>query len=1010
MATYIPGITDYIPQTQPFKPDFNFLGNVLQVKQSKYDQNYKTLSERYGLLLNSPLARTDNIQKRDEFFRVIDQDIKKVSGLDLSLQQNVDSANKVFDSFLQNKDIVYDMAYTKKHQDQKEIGLGYKGTEGYWDEGMKYLDYKMQEFQNANKEDSMKMSPGEYVPRVDLQDQAKTYVMDMFGKSSAFGIEQIKYSEDGKYKITLKNGEMLSVPLQTLLKNAFGDDPNVKAMYQAKAYVDRKSFVEQNLSKFNGDANAAEDAYFNRIDYSVKESKYYNQQTQKLAEAIKAKKDIIEKAIKKYGSSGDDALAKAYSAAGIDVSSIDKTLDHSNEINKIADSIFQAGSDRGLKRQAVDAFYSNTLLDNEIIQSANNIARVTGSIDIKEDPYHLKYYEHTLKVNESLMDSSLRMKEAQFKFGLDDQLNFNKKLYDLSFDQISGGKGAAGASSVRGLATSPSNSPTLVKDFAGTSTGEEGSKEIEDNQKDMAKAAKSFLQSQNDYTSNYTNTLIDITKGTADNDASQIRVAKNSLANIWGVARKNEQGKIIGAGYDAESNSFFDERGNKISDPTKLITATNSLRLYTNATTVADENKNLPSHKSFIDFNGKQLKDQRSLSLSIYDVAHKTFAKNNEVIKNLNQSEELEDKIGWDTYFTADNQLKTKAQFTKDYIAAMQEYSPNSNVDADDAADKYEDNAEIYNKIYYNSPKGIESWYGTPEFQMLGGGKAAGNAFLYDANTKEPASDGSRGLLGIYNDAINNGIFTYDNQTSVEDAEDEANPNAKLAMENWINDLKSGKISGKEAEAFNAQLYYMDTALSNSNYAGALVKFPQKWIDEHKGKKGESDTWADDEGLNKGVGVYFKKDGAKNPLTQTFKLKPYDILINHEPVILNDEKGGNITINKRSSDGTIEVHGNLIGYSGKGKEMESRPLYYKYTNDPGGENLVVGLKKLLESVSQTNQVYEANNFKKIFNPSELPDIKKMLEEAGGGGNTQPSFSDLFFQQVQANKKEFQNIR
>ena len=37
MATYLNGNQDYIPQIQPFKPDYNFLGNILQTKQGKYD-------------------------------------------------------------------------------------------------------------------------------------------------------------------------------------------------------------------------------------------------------------------------------------------------------------------------------------------------------------------------------------------------------------------------------------------------------------------------------------------------------------------------------------------------------------------------------------------------------------------------------------------------------------------------------------------------------------------------------------------------------------------------------------------------------------------------------------------------------------------------------------------------------------------------------------------------------------------------------------------------------------
>ena len=52
MATYIQGLTDYIPQIQPFKPDYNFLSNVLQTRQGKYDANYNQLSSVYTSLFN----------------------------------------------------------------------------------------------------------------------------------------------------------------------------------------------------------------------------------------------------------------------------------------------------------------------------------------------------------------------------------------------------------------------------------------------------------------------------------------------------------------------------------------------------------------------------------------------------------------------------------------------------------------------------------------------------------------------------------------------------------------------------------------------------------------------------------------------------------------------------------------------------------------------------------------------------------------------------------------------
>ena len=85
MATYIPQVQGYIPQYQPFKPDFNFYAGALQMKQSQYDSAHKQLSTLYTSLLNSPLTRDGNVQKRDDIFNMINQDIKKISSVDLSL-------------------------------------------------------------------------------------------------------------------------------------------------------------------------------------------------------------------------------------------------------------------------------------------------------------------------------------------------------------------------------------------------------------------------------------------------------------------------------------------------------------------------------------------------------------------------------------------------------------------------------------------------------------------------------------------------------------------------------------------------------------------------------------------------------------------------------------------------------------------------------------------------------------------------------------------------------------
>ena len=67
MATYLQGVTDYIPDYQPFQPDYNFYNNVLQAKQTQYDTNWKALNNVYSTLYNANLlgAGTENTSVYD---------------------------------------------------------------------------------------------------------------------------------------------------------------------------------------------------------------------------------------------------------------------------------------------------------------------------------------------------------------------------------------------------------------------------------------------------------------------------------------------------------------------------------------------------------------------------------------------------------------------------------------------------------------------------------------------------------------------------------------------------------------------------------------------------------------------------------------------------------------------------------------------------------------------------------------------------------------------------------
>ena len=143
MATYIQGVPAYVPQFQPYQPDLNFESNLMQMKQSQYDTNWKALNNVYGQYFYADLTRDPNLKKKEDIMKNIEFNLQRVAGLDLSLSQNTDQAMQVFKPFYEDNVLMKDMAWTKTKNAQRSYGLSLKNetdkakSKMYWNEGIK---------------------------------------------------------------------------------------------------------------------------------------------------------------------------------------------------------------------------------------------------------------------------------------------------------------------------------------------------------------------------------------------------------------------------------------------------------------------------------------------------------------------------------------------------------------------------------------------------------------------------------------------------------------------------------------------------------------------------------------------------------------------------------------------------------------------------------------------------------------------------------------------------------
>lgn len=965
MASYIPGLTDYIPQAQPFTPDYNFLGNVLQTKQSRYDSAHKQLNKMYGTLLYSPMLREDNIQQRDQFFKMIDQDIKKMSGLDLSLQQNVDAASNVFTSLYDNKNIVKDMTFTKQYQNQLSIAENYRNCldqekcgGGYWDVGVNALNYRAQEFKNASLDEAMGMQAPEYAPFINVTEKAVKYFSEL--KKSGFGVTNVSWSPDGKYIVTTKDGKNLQLPLEDLLQNQFGNDPKIQQMYQTQAYVQRKNYIMANKDRFGGDEGAAENEYVNSITNYINEVKQKAIQSMRNASETQDIKAAFEKKIKTEGTTGDDAVAEAWRMQDINYSEQIKKALFDDESAKIASAVETNSENKKAKASYVDALIARTMMGNDFKQASITIANLNvGETKVEADPYAKSYYDHSLRMTEKAKQHEYSMEEALFK----------AKLEMVS-------KEASGELKTRGPANTALNNGRFVEGVAGTSAASEKT--------DEAMEAFSYVKEQKTNTVSYANDYVErstefyrsIISGD-QYDSGQKTIAKKALKTIWGD------------NYDDKTNTF-NNKGNVV-DYNTLIGVT-PITNYNNAVNARKELNADGMYSVLFEKVLDPISAQYDNSKTLQDVSTEVFKKNNTNVKSFAVTSgyvEEDEKVAFNTLFDFNNNIRSKDEYVK-------MWSTTGGMDVEDAGELYDEMYQKYTYVYNSgNSMGVDKtdpakkvplvsaiFDGNKSFGMFAEGKSSGGGVQYAFDASAPASFGTRGLLTFAEDGLvsKGTLFSSAIVADQEEAE-EANDDYIQAMNSITSDIKSGAFDINDKERPFGTVTYLDLALSDPNYKAIHIDFAPSYIQKYRGTE-SSPGWGDNDYIkSNGITMYVPKKDLNNDFTQTFALKPYDIILNHRPVVLDKYKNaGNLTITKMN-DGRYNVTGELYDYSSGDKVV--KPAQNILSAEVGGHNLVTGYEQLLAQidVSNTNYRNKRNAGNLIYDPRALTPPRSIFEQS-----------------------------
>lgn len=248
MATYIPGIESYTPEYTSFEPDFKFAQAVLSTRQDRYDTNYKQLNDIYGSVIYADLSREDTRQQRDNFAEKLVPAIHKIADMDLSIGANVDAAKGVFNPFIENNLIQQDIFRTSKYKGELQRAQSLlnapnpEASKQYWQTGIEYMNYMMDDFINASPEEAIRKPLPEYVPNANLYDMALDYL-----KESGIEAEDFYFTKDKRFIIKQTNGDLIYDASYDRVKRALAQNGQVQRAYAADGYVRARKYAEQGV-------------------------------------------------------------------------------------------------------------------------------------------------------------------------------------------------------------------------------------------------------------------------------------------------------------------------------------------------------------------------------------------------------------------------------------------------------------------------------------------------------------------------------------------------------------------------------------------------------------------------------------------------------------------------------------------------------------------------------------------------------------------------------------------
>ena len=387
------------------------------------------MNNLYSSVVHADVSREDSKNTRDQYVEQLAPRLQQVAGLDLSLQQNVDTAKALFTPFYENKNLVRDIVFTKKYKSEMTRAQRMKESNDeatrkqHWDDGIKKLQYDMQDFVEASSEDMMRTALPQYVSQYDIMGEGLAKIKELDPN-----VQNVSFSEDGYWKITMKNGSLLtrqpigenkegemqySNPIGDYLSASLLNDPRAIDYYRTKAYVEARSFYDKDKDQY-GDKQVGMNAWADQFiqKYGTEEEKVIAALEQK-ERSLKGRTIGWENNIKKHGLTEGSDTDQAIK----DATAEHEAIKRSKDIRKNRSRQLNEGPSDNLTK-AFSMFMSFNMM-NDINETANTYASTHGEVDMDVNPYRVEDVKQANRINLENLKQRNRQSMEIMKFEME---------------------------------------------------------------------------------------------------------------------------------------------------------------------------------------------------------------------------------------------------------------------------------------------------------------------------------------------------------------------------------------------------------------------------------------------------------------------------------------------------------------------------------------------------------------------------------------------------------------